>query len=133
MMYAVYGLWAVALIIAIRLGLTLFYQWKYKDILPVNPRKQKQLLLKSATPLLVVMVFTFTLQSQVNNAQDFEIMKLRTLEPQRTDENFQGFLSTTSEEFSIEGKVVIDQEGVETSYFVVTIRGVKYLIEDPNE
>lgn len=133
MMYAVYGLWAIALIFAVRLGLTLFYQWKYKDMLSVNPFKQRQQLIKNVAPLVLILVFSFTIHSQVNTAPEFEFMHFRTLEPQKADENVQGFFTTATEDLVVDGMVVVEHEGVETSYFVITIRGVQYLIENPEE
>lgn len=133
MMIAVYGLWIIALIIAIRLGLTLFYQWKYKDVVSINSRKQKQLIARSVSPLIVVLLLSLSLQTQLTDEPQFGALDFRTIHPQKANENLQVFVTQGTDEFEVKGKVVVEENGVEVTYFVVTIRGVQYLIENPNE
>jgi hypothetical protein len=134
MMYVIYGLWAIAAIIMLRLGFSLYYQWRYQDIVKPNLRKQKQLLLQYASPLVVVLALSFGLQFQTKEPPNMSILDHKAIPAQNYDaytENASSIRATQDAE--VKGYVLVEEDGVEVKYYVITIKGVDYLILEPNE
>jgi hypothetical protein len=134
MMYVIYGLWAFAAIIVLRLGFSLYYQWRYQNIVKSSPRKQKQLLLQYASPLVVVLALSFGLQFQNSKAPEFNALDHKVLPAQNYDalsENAPQIRST--QEADIKGYVMVEEDGVTNKYYVITIKGVDYIILEPSE
>lgn len=134
MMYVIYGLWALAAIIVLRLGFSLYYQWRYQNIVKSSPRKQKQLLLQYASPLVVVLALSFGLQYQTSQAPNFSVLDHKMLPAQNYDafsENVTQIRAT--QEAEVKGVVIVEEDGVTNKYYVITIKGVDYLILEPIE
>ena len=133
MTYLIYALWFIAFIIAIRLGLSLYYQWRYQDIIPSNPKKQRQLLTMYASPLILVLALSFGLQTQTQSQPQITGLDTKHLPADSYNmyaENAPAVRS--SDEIEVKGYVLIEEEGVEVKYFVITIRDESYLIKDPS-
>jgi hypothetical protein len=138
MEYVIYALWIIALVIALRFGFSLYYQWRYKDIVKSNPQTQRKLLIRHASPLVMVMMLSFALQYQpinnpnIANYDFYKAYKILSPSTENTDyEDAMGIRSSTDAQVS--GYVMIEEEGKQVKYFVLTIRGENYLIKDPDE
>jgi hypothetical protein len=134
MMYVIYGLWALAAIIMLRLGFSLYYQWRYQNIVKSSPRKQKQLLLQYASPLVLVLALSFGLQFQTQEPPNMSILDHKTLPAQNYDAYSENASSIrTAQDAELKGYVLVEEDGVEVKYYVITIKGVDYLILEPSE
>ncbi|MBS3990517.1 MAG: hypothetical protein KGZ51_00465 [Erysipelothrix sp.] len=136
MIYVTYALWIVALIIALRFAFSLYYQWKYKDIVKQNPQASRKLLYRYASPLGLVLLLSFALQNQplngpgIANINDFKMLPARQADMEIYSE-YKENIVPTDEDTALEGYIIVEEEGVEVKYYVIKIRGESYLIKDP--
>lgn len=132
MIYVTYALWIIALIIALRFAFSLYYQWKFKDIVKQNPQASRKLLFRYASPLALVLLLSFALQNQpVNGPAISNFNDLKVLSPQQAESDHDTAYSRSVDDAELKGYIMVEEEGIEVKYYVIEIRGESYLIKDP--
>lgn len=132
MTYVIYALWIIALIIALRFIFSLYYQWKFKDIVKQNPQASRKLLLRYASPLGLILLLSFALQNQPINAPTISnVDNFKMIPTQQAEYNHNFIYNSTLDQAKLKGYVILEEDGVEVKYFVIEIRGKSYLIKDP--
>jgi uncharacterized membrane protein len=132
MIYVTYALWIIALIIALRFAFSLYYQWKFKDIVKQNPQASRKLLVRYASPLGLVLLLSFALQNQPANTPSIaNIDDFKMLPAQQAESDQYITYSRTLDDAELKGFIIVEEEGKEIKYYIIEIRGESYLIKDP--